>query len=134
MPPAPVTRTCLVLQTSEIIFRFTEVLDNSQFMRNIYKENSKLFEYISVNVGEKITDIVNLDYIFNTLLITSTAWSCPSGQRQCFQVSFVSLRLHCGFHSASGGKFKELRDLSFTDTFNQEMKRLKGGTVCQGDG
>ena len=28
----------------------------------------------------------------------------------------------------SGGKFKELRDLSFTvDTFNQELKRLKGG-------
>lgn len=28
----------------------------------------------------------------------------------------------------SGGKFQELRDLSFTvDTFNHEMKRLKGG-------
>ena len=38
-------------------------------MSNIYKENSELFEYISVHVGENITDIVKLDYIFDTLLI-----------------------------------------------------------------
>ena len=32
------------------------------------------------------------------------------------------------FYSFLGGKFEELRDLSFTvDTFTQEMKRLKGG-------
>jgi hypothetical protein len=41
----------------------------SQFMSNIYKENRKLFKYISANVGENITDIVKLDYIFDTLLI-----------------------------------------------------------------
>ena len=45
------------------------MLENSQFMRNIYKENSDLFEYISASVGENITDIVKLDYIFDTLLI-----------------------------------------------------------------
>ena len=57
------------------MFRFTElhteVLENSQFMRNIYKENRDLFEYISASVGENITDIVKLDYIFDTLLIES---------------------------------------------------------------
>ena len=45
------------------------MLENSQFMRNIYKENRKLFEYISASVGENITDIVKMDYIFDTLLI-----------------------------------------------------------------
>ena len=52
------------------MFRFTElhteVLENSQFMRNIYKENSKLFENISAKVGENITDIVKLDYILTS--------------------------------------------------------------------
>ena len=55
------------------MFRFEqlhrEVLDNSKFMQNIYDENRDLFEYISSNVGENITDIVKLDYIFDTLLI-----------------------------------------------------------------
>ena len=47
------------------------MLENSQFMRNIYKENRDLFEYISASVGENITDNVKLDYIFDTLLIES---------------------------------------------------------------
>jgi len=51
--------------------RFTqlhkEVLEESMFMKNIYNENRELFEYISNNVGENITDIVHLDYIFDTL-------------------------------------------------------------------
>jgi len=91
----------------------TEVLENSQFMRNIYKENSDLFEYISASVGENITDIVKLDYIFDTLLIENIyGMELPQWTKKVFP----------------GGKFEELRDLSFTvDTFNQEMKRLKGG-------
>ena len=60
---------------SSIIYRFTqlhkEVLEESNFMKNIYKENRELFEYISKNSGENITDIVHLDYVFDTLLIES---------------------------------------------------------------
>ena len=55
------------------VYRFTElhkeVLEESKFMKNIYKENIELFEYISKNSGENITDIVKLDYVFDTLLI-----------------------------------------------------------------
>jgi len=97
--------------------RFTqlhkEVLEESVFMKNIYNENRELFEYISNNVGENITDIVHLDYIFDTLLIESIYdMALPPWTKKVFP----------------GGKFEELRDLSFTvDTFNHEMKRLKGG-------
>ena len=44
-------------------------INNGQFMRDIYDKNRELFEYISTNVGENITDIVKLDYVYDTLLI-----------------------------------------------------------------
>jgi len=96
--------------------RFTqlhkEVLEGS-FMKSIYNENKELFEFISKNSGENITDIVHLDYVFDTLLIESKyGMDLPQWTNEVFP----------------GGKFKELRDLSFTvDTFDHEMKRLKGG-------
>jgi len=106
-----------LLSSHAVCPRFTqlhkEVLEESNFMKNIYKENRELFEYISKNSGENITDIVHLDYVFDTLLIESIyGMELPDWTKKVYP----------------GGKFKELRDLSFTvDTFNHEMKRLKGG-------
>ena len=43
----------------------------SDFMNNIYQENLELFQYVSTHVGENITDIVRLDYVYDTLFIES---------------------------------------------------------------
>jgi lysosomal acid phosphatase len=85
-----------------------KVLEKSKFMKNIYDENRDLFEYISANVGENVTNIVNMDYIFDTLWIENIYnMNLPKWTNKVFP----------------GGKFEELRDLSFTvDTFNHEMK------------
>lgn len=90
-----------------------EEIEQGKFMQDIYDENKELFQYISTNAGENITDIVHLDYIFDTLLIESIYnKTLPEWTKSVFP----------------GGKFEELRDLSFTiDTYNHEMKRLKGG-------
>jgi len=94
-----------------------DVLENSDFMKNIYEENKGLFQNISINTGENITDIVHLDYIFDTLLI-----------EDLYNMTLPSWTV--GYYP--GGKFKELRDLSFSvDTFTHEMKRLKGGPFIQ---
>ena len=74
--------------------RFTqlhkEVLEDSEFMKNIYNENRKLFEYISNNVGENITDIVHLDYIFDTLLIESIYdMALPPWTKKVFPGTFL---------------------------------------------
>jgi len=89
------------------------VLETSEFSKKIYKENHKLFEYISTHAGENITDIVKLDYVYDTLLIENIySLKLPEWTKKVFPA----------------GKFKDLRDLSFTvDTFDDEMKRLKGG-------
>jgi lysosomal acid phosphatase len=91
-----------------------EVL-HGDFMTSIYKENEELFQSITTNTGShfNITDIVHLDYIYDTLLIESIFnKTLPEWTKNIFP----------------GGKFEELRDLSFTvDTFNHELKRLKGG-------
>jgi len=89
-----------------------QVLQGS-FMQDIYKDNEELFNIVSQNSGVNITDIVHLDYLYDTLLIESIYnKSLPGWTKDIFP----------------GGKFEELRDLSFTvDTFNHEMKRLKGG-------
>eukprot|EP00092_Neocalanus_flemingeri_P027738 GFUD01030110.1.p1 GENE.GFUD01030110.1~~GFUD01030110.1.p1 ORF type:complete len:422 (+),score=142.80 GFUD01030110.1:64-1329(+) len=88
-------------------------IKSSKFMTDIYNENRELFEYISANAGINITDIVKLDYIFDTLLIENIyGMELPEWTKKVFP----------------GGKFEELRDLSFTvNTLNHELKRLKGG-------
>jgi len=96
--------------------RFDQLLGEvkaGKFMRDLYSDNKELFEYISNNAGTNITDIVQLDYIYDSLLIEDIyGLELPAWTKKVFP----------------GGKFKELRDLSFTvDTFNQELKRLKGG-------
>lgn len=82
-------------------------------MKSIYKENEDLFLYISEHCGENITDIVKLDYVYDTLLIeNANNLTLPQWTNGYFP----------------NGKFKELRDLSFTvDTLTEELKRLKGG-------
>jgi len=83
------------------------------FMQQILNENKDLFDKVSENTGVNITDIVHLDYIYDTLFIESLYNKpLPKWTEEIFP----------------GGKFEELRDLSFSvDTFNKEMKRLKGG-------
>jgi len=90
-----------------------EEIENGEYMKNIYDENKDLFDYISKNAGENISDIVHLDYIYDTLLIEDlNNMTLPEWTKSVFP----------------GGKFEELRDLSFTiDTFTHELKRLKGG-------
>jgi len=88
-------------------------IEQGEFMKNIYSKNRELFEYISKNAGDNITDIVHLDYVYDTLLIENLHnMTLPEWTKSIFP----------------GGKFEELRDLSFTiDTFTHELKRLKGG-------
>lgn len=96
--------------------RFThlqnELLVSKEF-RDIYEANQDLFDQVSKYTGENITDIVNLDYVYDTLAIESEHnFSLPDWTKGYFP----------------GGKFQELRDLSFyVDTWTHELKRLKGG-------
>ena len=100
--------------------RFEELqaaIETGEFMRGLYIENKELFQYISEHVGENITDIVKLDYVYDTLLIESeNNFTLPAWTRSVFP----------------GQQFKQLRDLSFTvDTLTQELKRLKGGPLVK---
>jgi len=102
--------------------RFTELhqeVIKSQFMRDLYSKNRDLFHYISLHSGMNITDIVRLDYIYDTLLIERIYnMTLPQWTEKLF--------------ADPQGKFKALRDLSFTvDSFNHELKRLKGGPFIQ---
>ena len=83
-------------------------------MTNLYKEYFDLFNYVSTNVKQNITDIVRLNYVYVTLLIErENNLTLPNWTKQIFP---------------GDGKFKYLRDLSFTvDTLTDELKRLKGG-------
>ena len=52
--------------------RFDELqreVAEGEAMRALYRENRDLFEYVSVNSGLNITDIVSLDYVYDTLLV-----------------------------------------------------------------
>ena len=40
-------------------------------MQRIYRNNQQLFEFISNKSGTNITDIVKLDYVYDSLLIES---------------------------------------------------------------
>ena len=54
--------------------RFTELqeeIEKGEWMQRIYKNNQQLFEFISEKSGTHITDIVKLDYIYDSLLIES---------------------------------------------------------------
>jgi len=102
--------------------RFAELqkeIESGDWMREIYAKNRDLFEYISLNTGENITNIVKLDYIYDSLLIESEFnLTLPSWTDQVFSVK--------------NGTFKDLRDLSFTvDTLTEELKRLKGGPLVK---
>jgi len=100
--------------------RFEQLQDellNSDLFKDIYKENSDLFQYISHHAGQNITDVVGLDYVYDTLFIENN-WNrtLPEWTKNIPGGSFP------------GGRFKALRDFSFTiDTFTPELKRLKGG-------
>jgi len=87
---------------------------SGEWMTNLYKEYFDLFNYVSTNVKQNITDIVRLDYVYDTLLIErENNLTLPNWTKQIFP---------------GDGKFKYLRDLSFTvDTLTDELKRLKGG-------
>lgn len=96
--------------------RFTRLqkeLLRSQEFRDIYETNRDLFEHVSRNTGKNITDIVELDYVYDTLSIEAqNNLSLPDWTSGYFP----------------GGKFKELSDMSFwVDTWTHELKRLKGG-------
>jgi len=102
--------------------RFEELqkeIQSGDWMKEIYASNRELFEYISLNTGDTITDIVKLDYIYDTLLIESEFnLTLPAWTDQVFSVK--------------NGTFKDLRDLSFTvDTLTEELRRLKGGPLVK---
>ena len=82
-------------------------------MRALYHDNEDLFKYVSLHSGDNITDIVKLDYVYDTLFIEdANNLTLPEWSKSVFPE----------------GKWKELRDISFTvDTLTDELKRLKGG-------
>jgi len=109
-----------LLSSHAVCPRFSELLRevaNSAFMKHLYNDNRDLFKYLSEHTGSNITDISHLDYIYDTLLIENIYnKTLPEWTKKVFP----------------GGKFKELRDLSFTvNSFNHELKRLKGGPFIQ---
>ena len=100
--------------------RFTQLqeeIEQGAWMQNIYRKNQELFDFISNKTGTRITDIVKLDYIYDCLLIENdNNLTLPAWTNSIFP----------------DGKFKELRDLSFTvDTLTDELKRLKGGPLVK---
>jgi len=100
--------------------RFTQLqeeIEKGDWMKGIYQENQQLFEFISNKSGSHITDIVKLDYVYDCLLIESdNNLTLPDWTKKIFP----------------DGKFKDLRDLSFTvDTLTEELKRLKGGPLVK---
>ena len=90
-----------------------EELEHSEAFKKIYEDNRGLFEYISKNVGQNITNVVELDYVYDTLFIEhNNNFTLPNWAVSVF----------------NNPKFKELRDYSFViDTYTPELKRLKGG-------
>lgn len=54
--------------------RFTQLqeeIEKGEWMQRIYRNNQQLFEFISNKSGSNITDIVKLDYVYDSLLIES---------------------------------------------------------------
>ena len=54
--------------------RFTQLqeeIEKGEWMLRIYRNNQQLFEFISNKSGTNITDIVKLDYVYDSLLIES---------------------------------------------------------------
>merc|ERR1719264_1915246 len=111
-------------------------------MKSLYLKNLKLFRcvhnwnivkcssittfarYISKHTGLNLTDIVHLDYVYDTLLCESVHnKSLPKWTEKVFPASNPG---------TWPTQFKALRDLSFTvDAFTDPMKRLKGGPFLQ---
>jgi len=107
--------------------RFDELQEEvrrGEEMGRLYEENKELFQYISKHTNLSITDIVHLDYVYDTLLCeTIHNFTLPQWTSTVFPAS-PSLPLSTSF--------KHLRDLSFTvDSFTPELKRLKGGPFIQ---
>lgn len=96
--------------------RFDHLQDEimrSDWMTSIVKDNQEMFQYISQHSGFNLSDIVHLNYVYDTLFVeTVHNKTLPEWTKKYFP----------------GGPFEELSDLSFiVNTHTHELKRLKGG-------
>merc|ERR1711913_189441 len=83
----------------------------------IYQDNRDLFQYISKNSGMNISTMQQLYYVYDVLKFeASLNLPLPEWTKTIFP----------------GGKFKEVYNLNFVElSFNDEVKRLKGGSFLK---
>jgi len=83
-------------------------------MAKINEENSQLYAYLTEKTGENVTDMVHVDFVYDTLFIESLYnKTLPEWTKDVFP-----------------DKMKPLRDLSFTlTTWTPELRRLRSGVL-----
>lgn len=93
-----------------------EAVMNSYQMKELNEKNKELFVYLSKNSGSEITDIVSLEYLYDTLHVEE----------------MNNLTLPDWTHSVYPEKMAPLAIYSFTlQAFNSLMQRLKSGPLLK---
>jgi len=89
-----------------------EVLEGKE-MKGILESHSEMLDYISKHSGRPMTDVLQLDYLYDTLLVeTLYNKTLPEWTKAVFP----------------GGEFERLRLMTFLlPTANHQLARLKGG-------
>jgi len=89
-----------------------EVLEGEE-MKRILESHSELLDYISEHSGRPVTNVMELDYLYDTLLVeTIYNKTLPEWTKAVFP----------------GGEFERLRLMLFSlSTANHQLARLKGG-------
>jgi len=89
-----------------------EVLEGKE-MKQILESHSELLKYISEHSGRPVTNVMELDYLYDTLLVeTIYNKTLPEWTKAVFP----------------GGEFERLRLMLFSlTTANHQLARLKGG-------
>lgn len=98
----PITQDNL-LSSHAICPRMTQLIEEvmaSPTFEKINQDNAWLYEYVSNNTGANVTNVIQIDYIFDTLLVET----------------FHNMKLPNWTHAVFPDKMKGLRDLSFKIT------------------
>lgn len=92
----------------------TDVLNNDEIVKQLNEKYADLYEYVSLNTNANVSNMVEIDYIYDTLFVESVYnKTLPDWTKDVFP-----------------DQMKYLRDLSFTlTTWTHELKRLRNGPL-----
>ena len=92
------------------------VAANDPTILNIISQNDWVFKYLTNHTGAKITNLLDIDYLYDTLFIEN----------------LYNKTLPPWTHQVFPDKMKPMKDLSFKlSTWTHEMKRLRSGPLVQ---